>query len=114
MDGRWLSPLRTEHPLPTYGISDPTLWEHPSAIMGPTWMDNYFVDNSVFQRPDDLRSGRCSASAGQRPEHRGRSPRICLLGKQFAIREAMNIEFRHRGAKCVQSSGVRHSEHCGG
>jgi hypothetical protein len=65
----------------------------PKRNHGPDWVDNYFVDNSVFQRPDDFTLGNAPRALGS-----VRSPwsftANLSLGKQFSIREAMNLEFR--------------------
>src|SRR5438309_10461952 len=65
----------------------------PRRNHGSDWMDNYFADNSVFQRPDDFTLGNAPRALGS-----VRSPwhftTDLSLGKQFAIREEMNFEFR--------------------
>ncbi len=57
-------------------------------------MDHYFVDNNVFQRPADFTLGNAPRALGKPPQSRGRSPANLSLGKQFSIREEMNLEFR--------------------
>jgi hypothetical protein len=80
-------------PIPTYGTQRPNLVGTPKRNHGSDWVDNYFVDNSVFQRPDDFTLGDAPRALGS-----VRSPwsftTDLSLGKQFAIREAMNVEIR--------------------
>jgi Carboxypeptidase regulatory-like domain/TonB dependent receptor len=80
-------------PIPTYGTQRPNLVGTPKRNHGSDWVDNYFVDNSVFQRPDDFTLGDAPRALGN-----VRSPwsftTDLSLGKQFAIREAMNLEIR--------------------
>jgi hypothetical protein len=56
-------------------------------------MDNYFVDNTVFQRPADFTLGNAPRALGS-----VRSPwsftTNLSVGKQFYIREEMNFEVR--------------------
>lgn len=85
-------------PLPTYGSDGP--WQlrpdivgTPKRNSGSNWVDNYFADNSVFQRPADYTLGNAPRTMGG-----VRSPwqftSDLSLGKQFPVREQMNIEFR--------------------
>jgi hypothetical protein len=56
-------------------------------------VDNYFADNSVFQIPADYTLGNAPRTLGS-----VRSPwqftSDLSVGKQFPIREQMNLEFR--------------------
>jgi TonB dependent receptor len=83
--------------LPTYGGGIGTLRPNvvgtPKRNHGSDWVDNYFVDNTVFQRPDDFTLGDAPRTLGS-----VRSPwsftTDLSVGKQFPIREEMNFEFR--------------------
>jgi Carboxypeptidase regulatory-like domain/TonB dependent receptor len=79
--------------LPTYGTQRPNIAGTPQRNHGSDWVDNYFVDSSVFQRPDDFTLGDAPRALGS-----VRSPwsftTDLSLGKQFALREAMNFEIR--------------------
>jgi hypothetical protein len=81
------------NPLPTYGTQRPNLVGTPKRNHGPDWVDNYFVDNNVFQRPDDFTLGNAPRALGS-----VRGPwsftTDLSLGKQFLVREEMNAEFR--------------------
>ena len=65
----------------------------PRRNHGSDWMDNYFADNTVFQRPDDFTLGDAPRALGS-----VRSPwsftTNLSLGKQFSLREEMKLEFR--------------------
>ena len=93
-DGRPLTfTVADGNPLPTYGTQRPNIVGTPKRNHGSDWVDNYFVDNSVFQRPDDFTLGDAPRALGS-----VRSPwsftANLSLGKQFPIREQMNLEFR--------------------
>jgi hypothetical protein len=93
-DGRPLAfTVADGNPLPTYGTQRPNIVGTPKRNHGPDWVDNYFVDNSVFQRPADFTLGDAPRALGS-----VRSPTSFTanlsLGKQFSIREGMNLEFR--------------------
>jgi hypothetical protein len=79
--------------LPTYGGQRPNIVGTPKRNHGSDWVDNYFVDNNVFQRPDDFTMGNAPRALGS-----VRSPWTFTadlsIGKQFQIREEMNLEFR--------------------
>jgi hypothetical protein len=83
--------------LPTYGGPAGTLRPNivgtPKRNHGSDWVDHYFADDSVFQRPDDFTLGNAPRALGS-----VRSPwsftANLSLGKQFQIREQMNLEFR--------------------
>ena len=81
------------NPIPTYGDQRPNIVGTPKRNHGPDWVDNYFVDNTVFQRPDDFTLGNAPRALGN-----VRTPTSFTtsmsLGKQFQIRETMNFEFR--------------------
>lgn len=93
-DGRPLTfSVADGNPIPTYGGQRPNIVGTPRRNHGSDWVDNYFVDNSVFQRPDDFTMGNAPRALGS-----VRSPwsftTDLSLGKQFALREEMNFEVR--------------------
>jgi len=94
-DGRPLSFFLDDggQPLPTYGSQRPNLVGEPKRNHGSDWLDNYFVDNDVFQRPAPFTLGNARRTLGD-----VRSPwsftTDLSVGKQFTIREEMNFEFR--------------------
>jgi Carboxypeptidase regulatory-like domain/TonB dependent receptor/TonB-dependent Receptor Plug Domain len=98
-DGRPLS-FTVDNPnalIPTYGSGGwqlrPNIVGTPKRNSGSDWVDNYFADNSVFQIPADYTLGNAPRTLG-----RVRSPwqftSDLSVGKQFPIREQMNLEFR--------------------
>jgi hypothetical protein len=93
-DGRPLAfGVADGNPLPTYGGQRPNIVGTPRRNHGSDWVDNYFVDNNVFQRPADFTMGNAPRALGS-----VRSPwsftSNLSLGKQFSIREEMNLELR--------------------
>src|SRR5229473_3582241 len=80
-------------PLPTYGSQRPDIVGTPKRNHGSDWVDNYFVDNNVFQRPAPYTLGDARRTLGS-----VRSPwsftTNLSVGKQFPIREEMSFEFR--------------------
>jgi len=93
-DGRPLTfTVADGNPLPTYGGQRPNIVGTPKRNQGSNFMDQYFVDDSVFQRPDDFTMGNAPRAMGD-----VRSPwsftADLSVGKQFQIREEMNVEFR--------------------
>jgi hypothetical protein len=93
-DGRPLTfSVSDGNPLPTYGGQRPNIVGTPRRNHGSDWVDNYFVDNTVFQRPNDFTLGNSPRALGGI-----RSPwsftTDLSLGKQFSLREEMNIELR--------------------
>jgi len=94
-DGRPLAFFLNDggQPLPTYGSQRPNIVGTPKRNHGSDWVDNYFADNSVFQRPAAFTLGDARRTLGS-----VRSPwsftTNLSVGKQFAIREEMNFEFR--------------------
>lgn len=95
-DGRPLAfSVADGNPIPTYGGQRPNIVGTPKRTHGPDteWVSNYFVDSSVFQRPDDFTLGDAPRALGsvRSPSH---FTTDLSLGKQFAIREQMNVEFR--------------------
>jgi outer membrane receptor protein involved in Fe transport len=80
-------------PLPTYGSQRPDVVGTPKRNHGSDWVDNYFADASVFQRPAPFTLGDARRTLGS-----VRSPwsftTDLSVGKQFPIREEMNFEFR--------------------
>jgi hypothetical protein len=83
--------------LPTYGGGSGTLRPNivgaPKRNHGSDWVDNYFVDNTVFQRPANYTLGDAPRTLGslRSPSH---FTTDLSVGKQFKIREEMNFEFR--------------------
>jgi hypothetical protein len=81
------------NPIPTYGLQRPNIVGTPRRNHGSDFVDNYFVDNTVFQRPDDFTMGNAPRALGS-----VRSPwsftTDLSVGKQFILREAMNFEVR--------------------
>ena len=110
-DGRPLTfDVEDGKPIPTYGTQRPNIVGTPKRNHGSDWVDNYFVDNTVFQRPADFTLGDAPRALGS-----VRSPwhftTDLSVGKQFHIREEMNFEVPPRGPERVQSSCVRHPGH---
>lgn len=68
--------------LPTYGGQRPNIVGTPKRNHGPDWVDQYFADPNVFQRPDDFTLGNAPRAVGSI-----RSPWTFTsnlsLGKQF-------------------------------
>ena len=79
--------------LPTYVPRRPNIVGTPKRNHGPDWVDNYFADPGVFVTPENFTLGNAPRALGNL-----RSPwsftTNLSLGKQFAIRESMNFEFR--------------------
>jgi carboxypeptidase family protein len=93
-DGRPLSfSVSDGTALPTYGGQRPNIVGTPKRNHGSDWLNNYFVDGTVFQRPDDYTLGNAPRALGS-----VRTPWTFTtdlsVGKQFQIREEMNFEFR--------------------
>ena len=93
-DGRPLTfGLADGQSLPTYGSQRPELVGTPKRNHGSDWMFNYFVDNTVLQKPAPFTLGNSPRAFGG-----VRSPWTFTsnlsLGKQFQVREEMNFEFR--------------------
>jgi hypothetical protein len=93
-DGRPLTfSVADGNPIPTYGGQRPNLVGTPKRNHGSNWVDSYFVDTNVFKRPDDFTLGNAPRALGG-----VRSPwsftTDLSLGKQFSLREEMNVEFR--------------------
>lgn len=80
-------------PLPTYGGPRPNIVGTPKRNQGSDWVDNYFVDNTVFQRPADFTLGEAPRTLGS-VRTPGSFTTDLSVGKQFPIREEMNLEFR--------------------
>ena len=80
-------------PLPSYGSQRPNIVGTPERNHGSDWVDNYFVDNNVFQRlaPFTLGDAPRAMGAVRSPSH---FTADLSVGKQFQIREEMNFEFR--------------------
>ena len=66
MDVRWPLPLQTEIRFPPTVASTqrPNIVGTPKRNHGSDFMDNYFADNSVFQRPDDFTLGNAPRALG--------------------------------------------------
>ncbi len=81
------------NPLPTYGGQRPNIVGTPRRNHGTDWIDNFFVDPNVFQRPDDFTLGNAPRAIGE-----VRSPWAfgvdLSLSKQFVVHEEMSLEFR--------------------
>ena len=93
-DGRPLAfTVADGNPLPTYGTQRPNLVGKPKRNHGSDWVDNYFVDNSVFQRPDDFTLGDAPRALGSVRTPWSFTTNLSL-GKQFKLREEMNLEIR--------------------
>ena len=93
-DGRPLTfDVEDGNPIPTYGTQRPNIVGTPKRNHGSNFMDNYFVDSTVFQRPADFTLGNAPRALGS-----VRSPwsftTNLSVGKQFYIREQMNFEVR--------------------
>jgi hypothetical protein len=93
-DGRPLTfSVADGNAIPTYGGQRPNIVGTPRRNHGPDWVDNYFADNNVFQRPADFTLGNAPRALGS-----VRSPwsftTDLSVGKQFVLREQMNFEVR--------------------
>jgi len=95
-DGRPLAfTLADGNALPTYGQQRPNLVGTPKRNHGSdqVWVNQYFADTSVFQRTPDYTLGDAPRAYGGL-----RTPwsftTDLSLGKQFQVREEMNLEFR--------------------
>jgi len=82
--------------LPTYGVQRPNIVGTPKRNRGADWVDQYFADINVFQRPDDFTLGTAPRAYGGI-----RSPWAFTsdlsIAKQFSmarVREDMNLEVR--------------------
>ena len=96
-DGRPLTfSLADGNGLPTYGAQRPNIVGTPRRNHGPDWVDQYFADTSVFQRPDDFTLGNAPRAFGGIRTPWSFTCNLSL-GKQFSlarVREEMNVEFR--------------------
>jgi len=79
--------------LPTYGGQRPNLVGTPKRAGGQYWMFNYFADDTIFQRPANYTLGNMPRAYGGIRTPRSFSTDLSV-GKQFPIREQMNLEFR--------------------
>jgi hypothetical protein len=82
--------------LPTYGTQRPNIVGTPKRNHGHDWIDNYFVDPTVFQQPPQFTLGNAPRALGsvRTPWSFGAD---LSLSKQFSlamVREDMNVEFR--------------------
>ena len=80
--------------IPTYGAMRPNIVGTPKRNHGSDWVDNYFCGHhACSQRPPDFTLGNAPRALGS-----VRSPwsftTDLSLGKQFPIREEMNVEVR--------------------
>jgi carboxypeptidase family protein len=80
-------------PLPTYGSVRPNIIGTPKRNHSGDWINNYFVDPTVFQTPPPFTLGDAPRAIGE-----VRTPwafNVNLsVGKEFPLREEMNLEFR--------------------
>jgi hypothetical protein len=94
-DGRPLTFMLNDggQPLPTYGSQRPNVVGTPKRNHGSDWVDNYFADPNVFQRPAPFTLGDAPRAMGavRSPSH---FTADLSVGKQFQIREEMSFEFR--------------------
>jgi hypothetical protein len=81
------------NPIPTYGDQRPNIVGTPKRNHGSDWVDSYFVDNTVFERPADFTLGNAPRALGSVRTPTSFTTSLSL-GKQFLIREKMNVEFR--------------------
>src|SRR6266849_4915477 len=96
-DGRPLSFSTADgNALPTYGGQRPNIVGTPKRNHGADWINSYFADPTVFQRPADFTLGNAPRALGS-----VRTPWAfntdLSLSKQFSlarVREEMNVEFR--------------------
>jgi hypothetical protein len=79
--------------LPTYGAQRPNIVGTPKRNHGKDWIDNFFVDPTIFQKPAPFTLGDAPRAIGS-----VRTPWAfntdLSLSKQFLLREEMNLEFR--------------------
>ena len=94
-DGRPLAFFLNDggQPLPTYGAQRPSIVGTPKRNHGSDWVDNYFADTSVFQRPAPFTLGDARRTLGSVRTPWSFTTNLSV-GKQFQIREEMNFEFR--------------------
>jgi hypothetical protein len=84
--------------LPTYGTQRPNIVGNPKRNNGSGFVDQYFVGNTPddhpnFARPDDFTLGNAPRAFGNIRTPWQFSTNLSL-GKQFRIREEMNVEVR--------------------
>jgi len=82
--------------LPTYGAQRPNLVGTPKRNHGTDWIDNYFVDPTVFQLPPLYALGNTPRAIGSVRTPWSFASDLSIT-KQFSlarVREDMNIEFR--------------------
>ncbi len=111
---RWTSAdfltLQTEIRCLPMVTSDPTLWEHPGAIMGRTgWTTTLWITAFSSARPISrwaMLRERWAASAAPWSFTTNLS-----LGKQFSMRESMNIEFRIEAQNALNHPVFCHAEY---
>lgn len=79
--------------LPTYGSQRPNIVGTPKRNHGTDWIDSFFVDPTVFQKPAQFTLGDAPRAIGS-----VRTPWAfgvdLSLSKQFVVREEMNVEVR--------------------
>jgi len=102
-DGRPLTFNLTDggQPLPTYGDQRPNIVGTPKRNHGSDWVDNYFVDPNVFQRPAPHTLGDAPRALGavRSPSH---FTTDLSVGKEFPIGEQMNFEFRVEARNAIK------------
>ncbi len=96
-DGRPLTlSVSDGNSLPTYGGQRPNVVGTPKRNHGLDWVDQYFADPNVFQRPDNFTLGDAPRALGSIRTPWSFTCNLSL-GKQFSlarVREDMNVEFR--------------------
>lgn len=98
-DGRPLTfTLSDGQPIPTYGNQRPNIVGAPKRNQGLDWVDQYFSGNTPQDHPNFVRTPDFTLGDAPRALGSVRSPHSFTtdlsIGKQFAIREQMNVEFR--------------------
>ena len=94
-DGRPLSfTLFDGTSLPTYGAQRPNLVGKPRRFHGTDWIDHYFLNPTVFQKPDVFTLGNAPRATGSVRTPFAFNTELSV-GKEFPLkREGMNVEVR--------------------
>lgn len=93
-DGRPLSfTLADGNAIPTYGSMRPNIVGTPKRNHGPDWVDNYFADTTIFQRPADFTLGNAPRALGSIRSPLSFTTNLSIA-KQFPVREEMFFEVR--------------------
>jgi hypothetical protein len=96
-DGRPLSySVSDGNSLPTYGGMRPNLVGTPRRNRGSDWVDQFFTDITVFQRPPDFTLGSLPRAYGliRTPWSFGTDLSVAKQFPLTRVREQMNLEFR--------------------